>query len=56
MQALQSSVIINKRLQTKVAQVTRNGKFKQNGISYLKAFLLHALLKNVYQGNLHKRA
>ena len=46
-------------LQTKVAQVTRNGKFIQKGlrnlkVRYLKAFLLHALLKNVYQGNLQK--
>ena len=30
------------RLQTKVAQVTRNGKFTQNGVSYIKTFLLHA--------------
>ena len=31
------------KLQTKVAQVTRNGKFTQNGISYLKAFLLPSI-------------
>ena len=36
--------------QTNVVQVTRKGKFIQNGIRYLKAFLLNVLLKNVYQG------
>ena len=44
------------RLRTRVAQVTRNGKFIQSVLSYLKTFLLHVLLKNVYQGDLHKRA
>ena len=38
------------RLQTKVAQVIRNGKFIQNALSYLKAFLLQVLLNNMYQG------
>ena len=38
------------RLQTKKVKVTRNSKFTQNGISYLNAFLLHVLQKDVYQG------
>ena len=48
-------ICIFRRLQTKVTQVTRNSKFTQNGISYHKAFLLHVLLKNVYQGVYTKR-
>ena len=49
-------IAINGRLQTKVAQVTRNDKFTQNDISYLKAFLLHTLLKNVYHRRFAQRA
>ena len=37
------------RLQTKEAQVAKSNKCKQNGVSNIMTFLLHALLKNMHQ-------